>query len=86
MIISKEHLKTGPAPLKEKDGAVNAVLVLLKDSKFCQCNTYMGKWQISNVVWYNNHLKDYEGYVELEFYLPAPAKDSFCQYCRGVVA
>lgn len=81
IMITKQNLKTGSAPLIEKNGWVNGVLVLLKNSQYCQCNTNMGKWQVSNVVWYNNNLENYEGYIELEFDVPAPAKDSFCKFC-----
>lgn len=70
MIITKNQLKKGKCPVLEKDGYINSVLVVHKDSYYCDSNTYIGKWDCPNTIWYNNHFKDYEGYIELEFLIP----------------
>jgi len=70
MKITKENLKNGLAPILYKDGYVNSVLAIRKDSFYCDSNTYIGKWDCPNTEWYNKHIEDYEGYIELEFLTP----------------
>jgi len=75
MIINKSQLKTGKCPVYKKNDTVNAVLAVRKDSYYCKSNTYIGKWDTPNAIWYNKHIKDYEGYIELEFLIPKIPKD-----------
>ena len=69
MQITKEMLTTGPAPerISSRDG-INMVLVLYKESMYSKdgSNAYLPRWQTSNTAYYNRHLDDFEGWIDLE--------------------
>jgi hypothetical protein len=61
-------LSIGKAPVRIKDNGVNVLLVLRKDSIYEKdgSNAYLPQWGISNAAYYNDHLNEFEGYIDLE--------------------
>jgi hypothetical protein len=69
-------LRTDLPELRVTDGYTNVVLCLRKDSLYCESNTYIPKWDISNVAYYLNNKDDYEGWIELEDINPVVGEES----------
>ncbi len=67
-MIKISDLNTGLPPIIHyPDGSVNIVLALHNiDTYYCETNTYLPAWGISNSVYYNLHPEQYVGWIELE--------------------
>ena len=73
--ITKEMLRTDlPKLIIYKDGSVNCVLALHSDSIYCESNTYIPKWTVSNVAYYLRNREMFDGWIELEE-IPTPNFD-----------
>lgn len=71
MKITKDMLITDRLPEEiDKDGYVNCVLALHNDSIYCESNTYIPKWTVSNVAYYLKNPQEFEGWIDLEFMIP----------------
>jgi len=67
MKIKQTDIITDRLPeIREVDGYTNVVLALWKDENYCEENTYIPKWQISNANYYNSHPHEFQGWIELE--------------------
>ena len=71
--IDVTMLRRDLPPVKWTGGSVNSVLALQKRTIYCKDNTYIGRWQVSNTVFYRKNRKQFEGWVELVDY-----PSSFC--------
>jgi len=56
--------------IREYKGSVNCVLAIRADSQYDETNTYLPKWEVVNVVYYNNHPDKFDGWIELEDIYP----------------
>ena len=56
--------------LQEKEGYTNCVLALYTDEIYCESNLYIPKWTVSNVAYYIKHSDEFEGWIDLEMFLP----------------
>lgn len=71
-MIKKSDLKTGKAPeIVAQDGSVNVLLVLRVDDFYTERddpndNWYIPNWTVSNASYYNAHMDEFQGYIELE--------------------
>lgn len=65
-MIKRTELRTDDPILTVTDGFTNVVLCMLKDSYYCESNTYIPKWMISNVAYYLKNKDMFEGWIELE--------------------
>jgi hypothetical protein len=67
MRITKDMLRTDLPPIKElEDGRTNVVLAFWKDNVYCDTNTYLSQWTVSNTAYYNINSHAFLGWVELE--------------------
>ena len=87
MIITRDMLHTDTPEVKENNGYTNCVLALLKDDQFCESNTNMPKWIISNTAYYAQNPDKFEGWIELEFLIPNLENSNYnceqCKFCEG---
>ena len=67
MKISKSQLRTDNPPIIElEDGCCNIVLACHSDNIYCETNTYIPRWTVSNTKYYNKNPDDFIGWIELE--------------------
>lgn len=67
-MITKNQLTQGCAPERHfKDGSINSVLCL---SRHIGEHDITSPWQVSNSIWYNNHVEMYDGFILLEDLAP----------------
>lgn len=72
MIILKSQINSNdtPPPIRECKGYVNCVLAIRADTQYDKTNTYVPKWDVVNTVYYNAHLDNFVGWIELEDAFP----------------
>lgn len=80
-MIKKSDLKTGKAPERwsgKDNETINMLLVLHSDDIYDDTgdNWYIPQWSVANSRYYNTHMDQYQGYIDLED-MPKPGIITF---------